>query len=348
MYLTINLLLLFLELLLVWGIMNSLFRVAWQKNLAITSLSLLTACTQPTVIPDQKPSPKPSSDKPQIVATTSIICDLVKTIAAGSIDLQCLIPTDQDPHLYQPTAANQQAIANAQIIFYSGHGLEENLLKTIQASTAKKVAVAEVAVSTPLKKDGAVNPHVWHNALYGIKMAEVIKNDLVEISPKNTAIYNKKYAAFDKELTSLHDWLKTQISTLEAKSRQLVTSHNSLAYYAVPYNIPVEGSVYGNSTAEKTTPERLKKVVDRIKQTKVKAVFAEMTVDNKAIEEVAKAANVKVAKGKLYTDGIGTVSSAAATYAQMMAYNTKIIVEGLGGKFTAFKPVKGGKNPNNN
>jgi manganese/iron transport system substrate-binding protein len=111
----------------------------------------------------------------------------------------------------------------------------------------------------------------------------------------------------------------------------------------VPYNIPVEGSVYGNSTSAPATSERQKKVVDRIKQTKVKAVFAEVTVDNKAIEEVAKAAQVKVAKGQLYTDGIGATGSGAATYAQMMQYNTKVIVEGLGGSFTAFKPAKGGK-----
>jgi manganese/iron transport system substrate-binding protein len=322
--------------------MNPLFRVTWQKAVVITGLSLLTACTQPA--PEKKPSPKPSSDKPQIVATTSIICDLTKMIAASSIDLKCLIPPDKDPHLYQLSADDQQSIDNAQIIFYSGHGLEENLLKAIQASTAQKVAVAEAAVSTPLKKEGAINPHVWHNALYGIKMAEVIKNDLEKAAPKNAAIYTKNYQAFDKELTSLHDWLKTQISTIDAKARQLVTSHNSLAYYAVPYNIPVEGSIYGNSTADKSTPERVKKVVDRIKQTKVTAVFAENTVDVKAIEEVAKTAKVKVAKGQLYTDGVGAAGSGADTYAHMMEYNTKIIVEGLGGKFTAFKPAKGGQN----
>ncbi len=323
--------------------MNSLLRLTWQKILVTIGLSLLTACNQPSPTPEKKPSPKPSSDKPQVVATTSIICDLAKTIAASTIDLQCLIPADQDPHLYQPTAANQQAIDNAQIIFYSGHGLEEKLLKAIQASAAKKIAVAEVAVTTPLKKDGVINPHVWHNALYGIKMAEVIKNDLAQATPKNAATHNKNYQAFDKELTNLHDWLKTQISTIDGKSRQLVTSHNSLAYYAVPYNIPVEGSVYGNSTSEPATPERQKKVVDRMKQTKVKAVFAEVTVDNKAIEAVAKAAQVKVAKSQLYTDGLGAASSGAATYSQMMQYNTKVIVENLGGQFTAFKPTKKSK-----
>ncbi len=319
--------------------MNSLLRMTWQKTVIIIGLGVLTACTQTP--PEKKPSPKPSSDKPQVVATTSIICDLTKMIAASSIDLKGLIPTDKDPHLYQPTADDQQVIDNAQIIFYSGHGLEENLLKAIQASSAKKIAVAEEAVTNPLKKEKIVNPHVWHNALYGIKMAEIIKTNLEKAAPKNAATYNKNFQAFDKNLTSLHDWLKTQISTISGKSRQLVTSHNALAYYAVPYNIPVEGSVYGSSTATKSTPERIKKVVDRMKQTKVTTVFTETLVDSKAIEEVAKTAKVKVAKGQIYTDGLGAAGSKAETYAQMMEYNTKIIVEGLGGKFTAFKPVKG-------
>jgi manganese/iron transport system substrate-binding protein len=318
--------------------MNSLLRMTWQKTVVIIGLSVLTACTQ--TAPEKKPSPKPSSDKPQVVATTSIICDLTKTIAASSIDLQCLIPSDQDPHLYQLSSGNQQAIDNAQIILYNGHGLEEKMLKAIQASSAKKVAVAEEAVTNPLKKEKIVNPHVWHNALYGIKMAEVIKTNLEKAAPKNKATYNKNFQALDKNLTSLHDWLKTQISTISGKSRQLVTSHNALAYYAVPYNIPVEGSVYGASTADKSTPERLKKVVDRMKQTKVTTVFTEKMVDAKSIEEVAKTAKVKVAKGQLYTDGLGAAGSGVETYAQMMEYNTKTIVEGLNGRFTAFKPIK--------
>jgi manganese/iron transport system substrate-binding protein len=326
--------------------MNSLLRMTWQKTVVIIGLGLLTACTQ--TAPEKKPSPKPSSDKPQVVATTSIICDLTKTIAASSIDLKCLIPIDKDPHLYQPSTDDQQAIQDAQIIFYSGHGLEEaKLLAAIQASPGKKMAVAEEAVTNPLKKEKVINPHVWHNALYGIKMAEIIKNNLEKAAPKNAAMYEKNFQAFDKNLTSLHDWLKTQISTISGKSRQLVTSHNALAYYAVPYNIPVEGSVYGASTADKSTPERIKKVVDRMKQTKVTTVFTETMVDAKSIEEVAKETKVKVAKGQLYTDGLGAAGSGAETYAQMMEYNTKTIVQNLGGNFTAFKPVKS-KNKNKN
>ncbi len=321
--------------------MNALLRITWQKTVVIIGLGVLTACTQ--AAPEKKPSPKPRSDKPQVVATTSILCDMAKTIAASSIDLQCLIPNDQDPHLYQLSAANQQELDNAQIILYNGHGLEEKMLKAIQTSAAKKVAVAEEAVTNPLKKEKIVNPHVWHNALYGIKMAEVIKTNLEKAAPKNKATYTKNFQTLDKNLTSLHDWLKIQISTISGKSRQLVTSHQALAYYAVPYNIPVEGSVYGVSTANKSTPEKIAKMVDRMQKTKVTTVFTEKMVDTKSIEEVAKTAKVKVAKGQLYTDGLGAAGSEAATYTQMMEYNTKTIVENLNGRFTSFKPAKNKK-----
>jgi manganese/iron transport system substrate-binding protein len=310
------------------------------KILSIAIASLMLACNQAKVEeqPSVSPKPKPTSDKPQVVATSSVLCDLTKTIAGNTIDLKCLIPPDKEPQSYQASATD---LNNADILLYNGYGLEAAMEKAIKTSTAeKKVAVAESAVANPEKKDGKPNPYLWHNAFRALEMSKVIKRTLSDAAPKNAELYTKNYDAFDKQMTVMQEWLKRQIASIEPKDRQLVSSRTSLVYYSNSYNIAVEGSAYGNSTADKPTPEQIENTVKRLKKLKIKTVFNEANTDPQPLAEIAKKAGIKVAKGELYTDGLGKEGSDADTYVKMMQHNTKVILEGLGGKFTAFQPPK--------
>ncbi len=101
-------------------------------------------------------SPKSTVDnrnKPLVVATTSVLCDLTKQIAQESIDLQCLVDAGVDPHVYQPTPEDRKAIDEAQLILYGGYNFDANLVKLIEATgnSVLKVAVHEIAVPDPLK-----------------------------------------------------------------------------------------------------------------------------------------------------------------------------------------------------
>jgi manganese/iron transport system substrate-binding protein len=311
------------------------------KILSIGIASLMLACNQAKVAEQPSvatPKPKPSRDKPLVIATSSVLCDLTKTIAGSTIELKCLIPPEQEPQLYQANAAD---LDTADVLLYNGYGLEAALEKTIKSSTVeKKVAVAEVAVTNPEKKDGKPNPYLWHNAFRALEMAKTIRRTLSDVTPKNADLYTKNYDAFDKQMTAMQEWLKRQIASIEPKNRQLVSSRNSLVYYSNSYNIAIEGSAYGNSTADKPTPEHITKTVARLKKLKVKTVFNEVHVDPLPLEEIAKKAGIKVAKGELYTDGLGKEGSDADTYVKMMQHNTKVILQGLGGEFKAFQPPK--------
>jgi manganese/iron transport system substrate-binding protein len=313
------------------------------KMLSFGLAGLLLACNQtkieePAAVPSK---PKPTSDKPQVVATSSVLCDLTKMIAGSSIDLKCLIPTDKEPQTYE---ANITDLNNADVLLYNGYGLEAGMDKAIKSSTAeKKVAVAELAVPNPEKKDGKPNPYLWHNAFRALEMAKTIKRTLSDVAPKNAELYTKNYDTFDKQMTVMQEWLKRQIASIEPKDRQLVSSRNSLVYYSNSYNIAVEGSAYGNSTADKPTPEQVDKTVARLKRLKIKTVFNEVNTDPQALADIAKKAGIKVAKGELYADGLGKEGSDADTYIKMMQHNTKVILEGLGGKYTAIQLPKEAK-----
>jgi manganese/iron transport system substrate-binding protein len=299
--------------------------------------------------------------EPKIVATHSVLCDLVKQIAADTVDLSCLIEPGVDPHVYAPAPEARRDIEDAKLILYGGYNFEPSLIKLIHSTSnpAPKIAVAEVAVLHPLmteehhhqgeadghepneaEKSGEekpeTDPHVWHNARNGIEMVKVIESNLAKIVPSQAALYAQKSQALKNELTRIDTWIKSQIATIPATSRKLVTTHDALGYYSTAYAIPMEAALQGISTEEKPTASRIKELVKSIEGDKVPTIFVELTSNPKLIEAVAKEAKVKVSDRELFADGLGKVGSDGDTYQKMLIANTQTIVEGLGGQFTPF------------
>ena len=184
----------------------------------------------------------------------------------------------------------------------------------------------------------AADPHVWNNAKNGIKIVQSIGKSLSELRPDQAAVYSANTAELINELSQIDAWIKTQIATIPEGSRKLVTTHDALSYYAQAYGITVEGALNGLSTDEQTTPTRVKELVDVIKASQVPTIFAEVSINPKLINTVAKEAKITVSERELYADGLGAQGSEAETYTGMLIANTRTIVEGLGGKFTPFQP----------
>ena len=118
--------------------------------------------------------------KPRVVVTNTVLCDLTNQNAQNTIDLVCLLSPGIDPHVYQTTPDARQEIERAQLILYGGYNLEPELEKAINTTSnpASKVAVHELAVPQPQAqvKDGkrTIDPHVWHDAKNGIKIARFL------------------------------------------------------------------------------------------------------------------------------------------------------------------------------
>ncbi len=346
-----------------------------KKNFKVYSLAVvmaiatgLTACTvteankpvsSPAATTAQTTSPAAKTeDLPLVVATNSVSCGLARQIAGDTINLKCLIEAGTDPHVYQPNPEDRKAIDSAKLVLYGGYDFEPSVIKLINASSnpAPKIAVNEVAVPTPLMTENGhshshekedkkedkkatkeADPHVWNNAQNGIKITQAISKSLSTLRPDQADAYAKNTAKLVSELEQIDIWIKAQIATIPEASRKLITTHDALGYYAAAYGIPVEGALNGISTDEQPTPTRVKDLVNVIKSSKVPTIFAEVSINPKLINTVAKEANVKVSERELYTDGLGVKGSEAETYAGMLIANTRTIVEGLGGKYTPFQ-----------
>ncbi|MGB8691263.1 MAG: zinc ABC transporter substrate-binding protein, partial [Microcoleus sp.] len=137
-----------------------------------------------------------AQSRPQVVATSTVICGLAKEIAGNTIDLKCLVYAGSDPHVYTPKPDVRKAIEQAKLILYSGYDFEPSLIRLIKASSNKsaKIAVGEAAVPKALEieEDGkkVPDPHIWHDAKNGMAMAKVINTQLGKVLPNQAPVYN--------------------------------------------------------------------------------------------------------------------------------------------------------------
>lgn len=313
---------------------------------------------------DSTTTPQTTTDLPQVVATSTVLCDLTEQMAQETIALTCLLQPNQDPHIYEPTPSDRKAIEEADLILYGGYNYEPSLDKIIDATSiaAPKVAVFESAVPNPIlgedhdhEHEGEVaaadtdhdpegdavtdeqepDPHIWHNAENGIQIVEVIRDNLEQVSPTNAEVYQQNAEALTTELTQINDWIKTQVVTVPEGDRQLVTTHDAFQYYAQAYSFTVKGALGGLSTEEKPSAARLTELVDLVKDAGVPVIFAEATTDPKVIQTVARDANVTVAEQPLYVEGPGGEGTPAPTYQTMLVINTCTVVNALGGQCEA-------------
>ena len=287
------------------------------------------------------PPSDPTAQKPKVVASSSILCDLTDQIAHDTVALQCLMSANQDPHTYSVIPSNRQAIEEAQLVLYDGYKFAPSLEKLVNTSIeSPKVAVYEEAVPNPLMghhhgEEVEPDPHVWYDVQNTIKSVEVIKNHLAQVNPTEADFYTDSAQQFEAQLVKLDSWIKEQIATIPPSQRTLVTTHDAFKYYAQAYGLNSSEALQGLSTAEQPTATQVKELVNKVKSAKVPTIFAEVAGNDRVITTVAREADINVSQQELLAGGLGE-GSQADTYIGMMTSNTCTIVEGLGGQCQPF------------
>ncbi len=283
-------------------------------------------------------------DKPKVVSTSTMITDWAEQVGREEIQLKGILKPGTDPHVYEPVPADTQALETADLILYNGYNLEPGLIKQMNSvgARAKKFAVGEVVKPLDFNYKGKIepDPHVWGNAKNAIAMVNAIRDQLIELSPKDRDKFTKNAAQLTDELQRLDAWIGKQIQTIPENQRKLVTTHDAFQYYSRAYGIPVAGTLIGISTEEQPSAQTVKRLSESIKKTGVRSIFAETTINPALIKTVAEESGVKIAPRELYSDSIGPPGSEADTYVKMLVANTRSIVEALGGKYTAFEATQ--------
>ncbi len=314
--------------------------------LSLLLVVLLAACARPTprpewmadVLPALSPASLGAGDRLRVVATTTIVGDVVARVGGDAIQLTVLLPPGADPHTYEPTPADLTAVAQAHVLFINGLGLEGFLERTLRNVGNVPVVPVSAGIRPRLPEehreeqgeeghDGEADPHVWLDVRNVLVWVENIRQALSALDPDHADFYATNAAAYRQELEALDAWILEQVARVPPQNRKLVTNHPAFGYFADRYGFEQVAAVYPISPGAEPSAREIAELEEAIRRFGVPAVFAETTVNPKLAEQVARDTGVRLVT--LYTGSLGPPGSGAETYVAMMRYNVRAIVEAL-------------------
>ena len=297
----------------------------------------------------------------QVVATFSILGDLVRNVGGDAITLQVIVGPDGDAHTFEPSPEQIGWIADADLIIENGLGFEPWLDDMVSASGSSASRVVATAAITPINRadeedaeahaeetvtgeehdnheeegdhdHGEFDPHVWQDVQNAILQVGTIRDGLSGADPAQAARFAGNAEAYLIELQALDAWVRDAVESLPVDQRILFTSHDAFGYFAQAYGFTILGTALGAISTEAADPSagEIARLIDAIKASGVPAIFLETNENDDLMEQIASDAGVTLAP-PLHGDALTEADGVAATYIDLMRSNATTIVTSLGG-----------------
>ncbi len=219
--------------------------------LAISAVQILLAGCAPSSTPTGEGAltavPLAPGEPLRVVATTTIVGDVVAQVGGEAIELTVLLRPGQDPHTYHPRPGDLAAIAEAHVVFVNGLGLEAFLDDVLRSAGGDRpvVTVSEGIVPRQHPRNPEQpDPHVWFDVRNVMVWVDNIEAALSALDPAHAEVYRASAAAYREELESLDAWIVQRVATVPEQNRRLVTNHPALGYFADRYGFEQVGAVY--------------------------------------------------------------------------------------------------------
>lgn len=278
--------------------------------------------------------PARAQSRVRVVATFSILGDLVKQVGGDRVEVVTLVGPDGDVHVYSPTPADAKALGAARAIFVNGLGLEGWIARLIAVSGGRApVIVASTGVKArdvADKRDPSrmvPDPHAWQSiANAGIYVGN-IRDALRAADPDGSGTYDDNAQDYLGKLDALESEVKAAIAKIPADRRKIITTHGSFGYFGDAYGMEFIAPE-GLSTDADPSAKDVAKVIVQIKREHIPAVFIENIYDPRLIERIAEESGAKIG-GTLYSDALSPPNGPAATYIAMMRHNARALVDAL-------------------
>lgn len=277
------------------------------------------------------------SGKLKVVATTTMLTDLINQIGGDAIEVEGLMGPGIDPHGYQASSSDVSKLMSADVVAFNGLHLEGKLGEVFEnlEKQGKTLFVLEDAIADEhllLSEDGAVDPHIWFSIENWQLAADYITNQLSEADPDNEAFYRSNHESYKEELINLEAYVTERISELTVDQRYLVTAHDAFRYFGESFDFEVVGLQGINTQTEAGTAD-VSALAQFITEKEIKALFIESSVSTRTIEALQEAVRTRGWEveigGELFSDALGDSSQDAETYVKMFRRNIDTIVDGL-------------------
>ncbi len=275
-----------------------------------------------------------ATERLKVVATFSILADLVRNVGGDRIDLATLVGPDGDAHVYSPTPADARRIAEAKIVFMNGLGFE-GWMNRLTKSSGTRALTVEAAKGVRTIATGehdrhahvqghahaSVDPHAWQSVANAKVYVANIRDGLARADPAGKDAYEANARDYLVRLDALDAEVKAAVARIPADRRKVIMSHEALAYFERDYGLDFIAP-QGVSTEAEASARDVARIIQQVRREKIAAVFLENVSDPRLIERIAKETGAKIG-GRLYSDALSAEGGPAATYIDMMRHNIR-------------------------
>ncbi|AKP07784.2 Periplasmic zinc-binding protein [Corynebacterium pseudotuberculosis] len=322
--------------------------------IAVVGLLSASACAAD----NKETAPVKNSSSPKIFATTGYIGDAVKNVAPDA-DLTVMVGPGGDPHTYQPSTSDVKAMQEADVVFWSGLGMEANMIDQLKGLGDKQIALAEQIPENmllPWEEDGdhesheheghgheghgheghsheghrhgAWDPHVWNSTDNWKLVVDQIVKKMSAADPDKTDTYKTNGAEYNKKIDETKAYVQEKINTIPADQRTLVSGHDAFRYFGKQFGLEIKATDFVTSDAQRSASE-LNELAEFIVEHKVPVIFQDASANPQAVKSLeenvaAKGGKVTVSSAELYSDSLGATAP-ADTYTGALRYNADTI-----------------------
>ncbi|WP_163469981.1 metal ABC transporter solute-binding protein, Zn/Mn family [Fusobacterium sp. IOR10] len=275
------------------------------------------------------------NEKLNVIATTTMLGDLVKEIGGEKVNVTILMNNGVSPHSYQPKLSDTKNIMKGDLLVVNGLYLEgkmEECLKNIDKNKLLVIGDELNKNKLILMESGEYDPHIFLSLELWKDAAEILEKRLIKMDVKNQDYYKKSKDEYIEKLSKLDDYTREQLNKIDKDKRILVTSHRAFNYFAREYSFETN-YVKGISSEREIGINTINNLVTYLKDRRIKTIFLENSAPESILNTIVQTSarqnwNVKIG-GKLYVGSLGDKESGADTYIKYYKKNIDTIVQGL-------------------
>ena len=276
-------------------------------------------------------APASADDKVKVVASISILGDLVKNVGGDRVDVVALIGPNSDAHVFSPTPSDAKTLGAAKAVFINGMGLEGWITRLVAAAGTKAAPVTVSTGVTPRQADEGghhtVDPHAWQ-AVANVKIYVAnIRNGLKKADPAGEAAYDANAQLYLGKLDELEREVRETIGKIPRDRRKIITTHDAFGYFGQAYGVQFIAPL-GVSADSEPSARDVARIIAQIKRQKIPAVFMENISDPRMMQQIARETGAKIG-GTLYSDALSDGGGPAGTYLDMMRSNLRELAKVL-------------------
>ncbi|WP_333620459.1 metal ABC transporter substrate-binding protein [Pantoea septica] len=276
-------------------------------------------------------SPLSMAKTVNVVASFTVLADIVKQVGGEHVNVKSLVGPNGDPHTFEPTPQDSQALASADLVIVSGLGLEGWMDRLVSASGYKGDAVvASRGIATrTMEEEGKTmaDPHAWNSMHNGVIYAANVMNALIKADPQDADAIRRSGEKYIQQLQTLDGWAKTAFAAIPAAKRKVLTSHDAFGYFGQRYGVTFLAPV-GFSTEAEASASQVGGLIQQLKAEHIHSYFIENQTDPRLVKQIASATGAQPG-GELYPEALSQPSGPAPTYVAAFRHNVEAMIRSM-------------------